>query len=165
MSTEVTIPEFDAQLELKHLSATICAELAAGLSDAEAIRERYNISPEQWTLLKKSPAFRKMLKEALEKFSGDMNAGRRITVKAEVALEDSIPVLYQMVHDPDASATAKLDGVKTLAMLANRTQRVADPNSGGAGGGFSLSISIVTKEGRAGGSGVTIDGELGPATS
>jgi len=160
MGTAVTIANFDADLELKHLSASICAELAAGLSDADGIKKKYNIDDKQWNLLRKSHVFRKMLKEALEKFAGDMNAGRRITVKSEIALEDSIPTLYGMIHDREVPSAQRIDGVKTLAMLAGRTQKTAD-GGGAATSGFNINIQIQTGEEKP--SGIVIEGESCPS--
>ena len=80
------------QLGLSHLSATICAELAAGLADAAGIKEKYELTDPQWDRLKINPAFRAMLKDALQKFQGDIGAPARIKMKAEILLEDSLPV-------------------------------------------------------------------------
>src|SRR5690554_5677415 len=90
-SMQVALPGADASLDLSSLNAHIAAELAAGLSDAAAIRERYGITLEQWQALAKSPVFRQMLREAIETFRGDLNAGNRIQKKADIVLEDAIP--------------------------------------------------------------------------
>lgn len=149
-----TVPVYDVELELAHLNASICAELAAGLSDVEGVREKYGISEAQWEVLKKSQAFRNMLKEAISTFSGEMNAGRRITVKAEVALEDSIPVLYQIAHNPETNPANRVDAVKMMAQLAGRNQKEAAGSGGG--GGFNVTIEINTGESRS--APVTIEG-------
>jgi hypothetical protein len=137
----------DDQLELAHLSATICAELAAGLADADGIKEKYEISEVQWRKLKSSPFFRSMLKEALSKFHGDMNAGKRITMKAEILLEDSLPVLHGMVHDKEAPSSTKIDAVKQLTVLAGKAGNQA--GKGGTGGnGFNVVMHINTGDGK-----------------
>lgn len=137
-----TVPVFGTDLELSHLSATICAELAAGLLDSEGAREKYNITEEQWDRLRQNPVFRRMLKASLEVFAGDMNAGKRITVKSEVALEDSIQILYQIAHNPELNPANRIDAVKTMAQLAGRNQK--DAGQGAAGGGFNVAIHINT---------------------
>jgi hypothetical protein len=162
MSTDIVPLDFD--LELKHLSATICAELAAGLADVDGVKRKYDIGDSQWDLLKKSPMFRNMLREALGKFSGDMNAGKRITVKAEIALEDSIPAVYSMVHDREIPSATRLDSVKTLAMLAGRTQKTAENGGGGGGGGSSgVSINIKIQTGENDSGAFVIEGESSPS--
>lgn len=140
-SSQVQLPGADANLDLSALNAHIAAELAAGLSDAAAVRDRYGISLEQWEVLKRSPVFRKMLAEAVQKLRGDLNAGNRIQAKADIVLEDAIPVYDQMIHREDISAQARIDAGKLLAQLAGRTQKQGE---GGVapGGGFTLNINI-----------------------
>lgn len=133
----------DDQLGLSHLSATICAELAAGLADVEGIKEKYELTDAQWERLKVAPAFRSMLKDALSKLSGDMNAGRRIIMKAEILLEDSLPVLDAIVHDQEGSSQSKIDGIKQLAVLAQKTGK-GEAGGGVGGPGFNVSIHINT---------------------
>ena len=141
MATDVVA--LDDELDLSHLSATICAELAAGLADAKGIQKKYGILPAQWEALRQNAAFRAMLKQAIETFSGDMNAGKRITVKSEIALEDSIPVLYKMANASDGAAGVKIDAIKMLTVLAGRNQKAAT-EAGGAGSGFNVNIHINT---------------------
>ena len=149
--TDVTFPGTEVSLPIESLSASIVTELAAGLSDAEGIRERYGISEAQWSILKRTPLFRTMLKEAIERLAGDMNAKHRITMKAEVALEDAIPILDEIAHDRDAQSSARIDAVKTMAQLSGRNAKDAPQ---GSTGGFSLNIIIKDSE-----KGVTIEGQ------
>jgi hypothetical protein len=133
-------------LDLEHLSATICAELAAGLSDAAGIRTKYNITVAQWEQLKKSPAFRKMLLEAIHDWRGDLNAGKRITKKAEIMLEDSLPVLYDIAHDIESPRQQRIDSVKQMTVLAGRANTRGEVVAGSDGQrGAVINISIVTK--------------------
>src|SRR5690554_183850 len=144
-SSQVTLPGTDASLDLSALNAHIAAELAAGLSDAAAVRERYGISMEQWETLKKSPVFRRMLAEAVQTLRGDLNAGARIQKKADIVLEDAIPAYDSMIHNDQIPAQARIDAGKLLAQLAGRT---AKQGEGGApaGGGFTLNINIGGRE-------------------
>ena len=134
-------------LELSALSAHIAVELALGLSDAAAIKERYEISDQEWDKLKNNPAFRAMVKEAVIKTRGDLNAGRRITIKSEIALEDSIPILYQMIHDKGVPAASRVESMKGMAGLAGRNMKDGNGNPTAAAGGFAININIETKEG------------------
>jgi len=129
-------------LELSSLSANICAELAAGLTDAEGVKKRYELTENEWRKLKASPVFRSMLKESLRKFHGDMNAGRRITVKSEIALEDSIPLLHNWAHDGDIAISNRLDAIKQMTVLANRTGRQDAQGAGPGGSGFNVNIIV-----------------------
>lgn len=143
-------------LDLEHLSATICAELAAGLSDGAGIRAKYQITQAQWDHLKINPTFRKMLAEAVADWQGDLNAGKRITKKAEIMLEDSLPVLYSIAHDSESPRQQKIDSIKQMAVLAGKTNSKGEAANGAAGpAGAVINIQIVTKDGAP--RGVTID--------
>lgn len=143
-STAVQLPGADASLDLSSLNAHIAAELAAGLSDAAAVRERYGISLEQWEVLKRSPVFRRMLAEAVQTLRGDMNAGNRIQKKADIVLEDAIPAYDSMIHNHDVPAQARIDAGKLLAQLAGRTAKTGE--GAPAGGGFTLNINLGGRE-------------------
>jgi hypothetical protein len=143
-------------LDLEHLSATIAAELAAGLSDGAGIRAKYKISQSQWDHLKTNPAFRSMLAEAMRDWSGDLNSGKRITKKAEIMLEDSLPVLYDIAHDVEAPRQQKIDSIKQMAVLAGKTNSKGEiAGAGPAQTGAVINIQIVTKDGER--AGVTLD--------
>lgn len=134
------VPEgTETPLDLFALSAQIAAELAAGLSDAASVRERYGISEAQWNVLKANPAFKNLLREALRTWRGDMNAGQRITKKAEIILEDALPVLDSIAHNTDHPPLARIEAVKHMGVLAGRSQKT---DGGPAGGGFVLNINI-----------------------
>ena len=145
---ETALAVQDDQLTLGHLSATICAELAAGLADADGIMAKYEISQAQWQKLKSAPAFRNMLKDALRKFQGDIGAPARIKMKAEILLEDSLPVLDGIIHDKEGAVGNKIDSVKQLAILAEKTGNKSNERGGASGTGFSVNIHINTGEGQ-----------------
>lgn len=144
-STAVELPGADASLKLSALSAHIATELAAGLSDAAAVRKRYGISPEQWEVLKKSEVFRNMLADAVRKLRGDMNAGARIQMKADIVLEDAIPAYDDIIHSKESPAQAKIDAGKLLAQLTGRTGK-GEAGVGPIGGGFTLNINLGDRE-------------------
>lgn len=139
-SAQVEVPGTDTQIDLSSLSAQIVAELAAGLADAGTVRAQYGISEAQWEVLKRNPVFRKMLAEAIVTWRGELNAGQRITKKAEIVLEDAIPVLDTIAHSPDTPAVARIEAIKQMASLAGRNAK--EGASAGGGGGFMLNINI-----------------------
>lgn len=157
-STQVTIPGAEASLDLSALSAHIATELAAGLSDAAAVRERYGISMEQWEVLKKSSVFRRMLAEAVQKLRGDLNAAARIQLKADIVLEDSIPAYDDIIHSKEAPMQARIDAGKLIAQIAGRSGKSGE-GGGPAGGGFTLNINLGSNEK------VVIDGKAIPVVA
>lgn len=143
-------------MDLAALNPHIVVELAAGLSNAEAVRARYGITPAQWKTMVGSPLFRKMLAEAVQKVGGDMNAGARIQMKADLVLEDALPVYDHMIHDKNIPAQARIDAGKLLKDLAGRGAK--QEGTGGGGSGFVLNINLGNKS-------VTIDGSAIPAAT
>lgn len=147
MSTDLI--ELTDDLEMTHLSPTICVELVTGLTRPEDVPRKHNITEEQWARLKESKFFKHMLKDAGERFAGDIGAARRITLKSELLLEEALPVLDGIIHNVDGSTQSKIDSVKQLAVLAGRTQRQElGSGGGGAGGGFNVQIHINTGDDR-----------------
>jgi hypothetical protein len=140
MTTDVAIQ--DTNLGIAHLSPLIAMELAAGLSDVEGVREKYNITEEQWLRLQNNPSFLGLLREAETAFAGDLNAGKRIVKKAEILLEEALPVLHRHMMSPDATVTNVVDVVKQLKEIAGIGKTAKD--AAGGGGGFNVQIDIHT---------------------
>jgi hypothetical protein len=151
MTTDVAIHE--TLLELEHLSPLICVELAAGLSTVDGIQEKYKITKEQWLRLKENPTFVHMMKEAALTFTGDMNAGKRITKKAELLLEELLPTMFKLASAAEASTGTVVDIVKQLKEIAGIGGRYGGNQGGGVGPGFNVHIEIRTHD-----KGVTIQG-------
>ena len=152
-SEEIVHPAANIPLDLGHLKAQIAAELAAGLIDGEGVQERYGLSPEQWELLRMNPPFRAMVAEALQTWAGDMNAGQRITKKSEILLEDSLPVLDEIAHNPSIVPSVRIEAIKQMESLTNRKAKV---EGGSSSSGFTLQINI------GGRPGVTLEGTSMP---
>jgi len=129
-------------------------ELAAGLSTPEGVQKKYKITPAQWLRLKGNPTFVKMMQEATLTFAGDMNAGKRIVKKAEILLEESLPILHKLMTAPEASTGTVVDVVKQLKEMAGIGGRNQVAAGAGAGPGFNVQIEIHTTEKK----GVTIQG-------
>lgn len=144
---ESEIATLDDSVDFMQLSPTICVELAAGLSTQDDILNKYDLTEDQWSRMKKSPFFKKMLKQAIEKLSGDMNASARITLKSELMLEDALPVLDEIAHSKDLATAARLEAIKQMASNAGRNKTNAEGGPGG--GGFAVNISINTRTGEA----------------
>jgi hypothetical protein len=146
----VTIPGTGTELDLSDLSPQIATELAAQLLDAEGVCEKYGLTTSQWNRLRVNPIFRGMLKEAMSAWHGDLNAGTRITKKAEIVLEEAIPVLDTMIHNHQLHPDVRLSAVKQVESL---TGRKTTQNGLNAAGMFNLTINIGD------GKGVIIEGE------
>lgn len=138
----LAIPE---GLTLNDLSAQVAAEIAAGLSTPQEVCARYDISPEQWEKMRTNPLFRDMVSAAIKEFKGDLNAKKRVQLKAAIAAEDSLPELYAMVYDKNIPASARIDAHKQLTDLAEIGARASrNQDRPDAGDGFTLVINFPT---------------------
>jgi hypothetical protein len=155
-NTEVVFPGSETSLPLDALKATIAMELAAGLTDAPGVRERYGISSAQWDILRRTPIFREMLKEAIVRLSGDVGAANRIKLKSDVMLEDNLKVLDEIANDRDAQSMARIKALEFTAQLAGKGG-AAPKTEGGGQGMFSLNIIIP------GAGEVRVEGDMKPA--
>ncbi len=140
-TSPAVIPNTDASLELRAVSPLLAAELAAGLSSPKTVRTRFGLSSAQWDILRTNPTFRSMLKDALLKWRGDLNAGARITLKAEVLLEELLPKLYDMVNSDAVPSSEKINAIKQLADLAGRNSKKEGTPAGNSNG-FVLNINV-----------------------
>lgn len=151
--TQVEIPGTGTALDLSDLSPQIAAELASGLADADSICRQYGLTPEQWDRLRRNKAFRAMLAEALQVWRGELNAGQRITKKAEIVLEEAVPILDGMIHNPQLHPDTRLNAIKQVESLTGR--KAKEQGAAGVPGGFALNINIGAGRER-----VTIEGKV-----
>lgn len=135
-----TLPSTNDSVALFSIGQHLAAELAAGFSDSLTLQKKYGISPAQWARMKSNPVFRAMVADAVRTWSGDMNAGQRITKKTEIILEDALPVLDRMVHDTTMLPSTRIEAIKELRALSGRNNKELLP--GGGGGGFTLNINL-----------------------
>jgi len=137
------IAPYGIELGLKDLSAQIALELAAGLSSPEHIKKRYGISDEKWNQLRTNETFRGMVAEAVQELQGDLNAKRRIQLKAAMAVEDNILELVSILNDDSIPASARIDAHRHLSDLAEVGAKASRyQESGPTKEGFTLVINF-----------------------
>lgn len=141
MSDETGLANTSVDLNLGDLTATIAVELATKLSTPEEIRKRFSLTKPQWAALTQNKYFRGMVRESLKAWEGDMNAGRRITLKAEVMLEDSLKDLYGIIQDQSTPTGERVKAIQTMAELAGAGKTKADKGNSPQAG-FTLNIQI-----------------------
>jgi hypothetical protein len=120
----------------------LAMELAAKLSPTAEIIARYSLSSAAFKLKAKSPIFKKLYQQSKAFWASDANISQRIRIKSQMLLEDSLLVLYQMIHDVDTSPSAKLDATNQLSTLADAKPRREADVGGDAGGGFHLTLNL-----------------------
>ena len=134
---------------LSDLSAQLAMEIATGLCSVASLMERYDMTEAGFKRLLGIPVFQRMVRDAKAKWDADLNANERIRVKAAIALEDSIPAIYDMLHDLDNPANSRIEAAKTLGKFAKADTPDAAGAAGGAG--FQVIIRLDDKEVRVAG--------------
>lgn len=133
------------------LLSRIAIEVAAGMQSEEDVPDVFNIPRSEWVKIRQSEDWQRAYLRAHSEVGGSDNSLKRIRMKAAVAVEDSIPTIYSILHDADASATARLDAFKQLATVAGADPK-SSPQAASGGSGFAVTINI------GGGEEVTISG-------
>jgi hypothetical protein len=118
----------------------LAMELAARLSPTSDILSRFNLSAEDFRAKAANPAFKQLYREAKAVWNSDANTKERIRIKSQMLVEDSLLLLYKMVHDADLSANARLDAFGKMAEMADVKPR-KEAETGG-GNGFHLTLNF-----------------------
>jgi hypothetical protein len=139
--------------QLKDLSPTLAADLAADLIPADDVFKRHGIGTQDANLLMGSEWFRHMVDEARSEWSSLKNSKQRVRLKGQLALEEAIPEIYHMIHDTDIPAAARVAAFKELKEVSGVASGTQE--NGNAGTGLP-SVTIIL--GGASGNSVTIEG-------
>lgn len=119
----------------------IAQELAQRIEPKETILRKYDISPGEWDVIRKTQYFRELLREATEEWNSPASADDRIRLKSKKALEDSIVTLYEIAHNERNPPKARIDAVERMSRMSGIERQAETPKGGGAGG-FSININI-----------------------
>jgi len=107
--------------------------------DVNDILQRYQISPNRYIELTRSPVF---LKE-LQKYREDIrDNGLTFKVKARVMAEQLLPKTYSMIYDPDVAPTVQADLIKSVARWAGYDQPKLPNQQQDDKPGFSIVINL-----------------------
>ena len=121
-------------------AAAIAAELATDLVPPKMIFARHGIPDAEAKLLLKDPTFRSQVRRFKKDWEGAGNATTRIRLKAQLAVEDGVALLYNLFRDVDTAANARIDAYKQLVVLADAApSKVAGAEVGSR---FSVTINI-----------------------
>ena len=117
---------------------TLPIEVALAIQPVDEILDAYNISQEQWEVIREDPVYIEMLANAREMLKKD---GMSFKVKAKLQAEELLASAWTMIHDPDTPYTVKADLIKSVIRWAGyEAQAIA--SAGEAGNGFSISINF-----------------------
>lgn len=124
---------------LEHATAALAFELAAKLVPAAQVLSRFSISEEQYRALLASEQFRKLLKEAKDKWDSPMSVAERTRLKAQFSIEQCLLPLHGIVHDGKSATQSRIDAAKLIAAIAglNRGEATSPQEAR-----FSLNINL-----------------------
>jgi hypothetical protein len=116
--------------------STLPIELAMGEYPRNDILAAYGIGPQEWDVLRFSPAFRKAVRDATDMLKKD---GMSFRLKARMQSEALLETSWNIIHSPHTPSAVKADLIK-------HTHRVAGLEPKGDGvlgqGGTALQINI-----------------------
>lgn len=103
-----------------------CFELALGLDKESEILERYNVSPDQYSKLKKTPAFNQQIVDYRAEIK---EKGLSFKAKAKIMAEDLLNHAYDMARDSGTSAQVRLDTIKFVTKVADLEPKETKSNN------------------------------------
>lgn len=100
--------------QLKDLSPTLAADLAADIYPAPEVFRRHGLDDADAKRLMSSEWFRHMIREAQSEWASVKNSKERLRIKGRVALEEAIPIIFSMISDDSIAPAARVAAFKEL---------------------------------------------------
>ena len=122
------------------LFVKLAREIAIDHFDIETILNHYQISSEQWEIIKANTRFQALLESQIADWQSATNTQERSKLKAAALLEEWFPTANSELHDRTVSLSGRVELAKLLARIAGMGER-----SGGevlAGEKFSITINL-----------------------
>jgi len=107
-----------SQMNVVDYRASLAADLAADLYDQETVFRNHGLSLEAGKALLAQPWFEAMVAQARRDWGALDNVRDRIRTKAQIALEDSIPTVYGLIHDKTTPGAARVAAFKEMKEIA-----------------------------------------------
>ena len=117
-------------------------EVAVGVQSFDDLCEIYGLSPELVEDLEDDPLFIKRLKTAQQVVEDD---GSAFQARCRTVANDTIPVVEEILRDPETPPGARLDAFKTMARLGRLEPHPSEKNQ--APTGPVLSLTIIAPDG------------------
>lgn len=126
--------------QLKDMSASLAAELAADIHPQNEIFDRYGLTAEEGERLLANPIFDDMVDQARKDWHSIKNVKSRVKLKARIAIEEALPTLYKLISDANEPGSARVSAFKELKDIADVVEKT---EQGGAEGNRLPSVTIV----------------------
>lgn len=138
--------------QLDRITSDLARDLARGLLTPEEIAERHGLDYQTMSRLATDKSFLARLEEEKRLWGSPSNARERAVTKAQLAVEELIVTMSELVADSKETGTARVSAFSQLKEIARLGR--ADPDAGnGAGPLWSITINL------GGGDSVSVDGD------
>lgn len=135
--------------------AQMAVELAARLEPSRTVIDRYGVQPAELKALLGNPVFRKMLKEAQERFQSASATPERIMLKAQLLIEVGLEEMHDIMVDDTLSPAARVQAFTAIRALSG----LEKPGEQAIGAKFEFSI-VLPAQGPAAPEHITISGTI-----
>jgi len=114
-------------------------DIALNLYSEEELLEAHDLTPEQFTVLRGTPSFRKAVREAIEDIKTN---GTGFKAKAKIQAEELLSRSWALIHasNDDVPASVQADLIKWTAKVAGFEPKGDAPT--GNIGGISININL-----------------------
>src|SRR5262245_36888602 len=115
----------DNRFAIETMASRLAREIARNLVPLERIQERYKIGEDEYQRIVASSFFKLRLEEELELWHASTPKAiqERITAKNLTMIEESIPEVWDLIHDKKQPMSAKIDALKWASSVAGLIKR------------------------------------------
>lgn len=108
----------------------LAREIAMDIHGLEEVLKRYQLTMEDWEIIKQRPIFDQLLQDALITWNNAINGSERIKVKALAAIEDWLPTAYGDLHSEKPNLRDKVELAKLIARLGGVGEKSINESTG-----------------------------------
>lgn len=116
---------------------TLPIELALGIDSVKNLCASYDITKEEWDVLREDPLFVRAVEAAVKMLEKE---GMSFRLKARMQAEELLKTSWNLIHKADVPAVVKADLIKATVKWADYEPKQATPTPPGAG--FSIQINL-----------------------
>jgi hypothetical protein len=119
----------DNRYAIETMASKLAREIARNLIPIGRIQERYHITEDEYQRIVGSNFFRLRLEEELELWNASTPKAiqERISAKSLTMIEESIPEVFELIHDKKQPMSAKIDALKWASSVAGLIKRDSGP--------------------------------------
>jgi hypothetical protein len=129
---------------IDQIAPALARDLAQDLYSPEQIIAQHNLDRETVVALLGSDTFKAMIVAAKQEWATPGNAKSRAQIKAQLAVEESIIDMYQIVQDAKEPATSRVAAFAQLKAVG-KFEATPTEQMGSGGPGFSVVINLGPK--------------------